>query len=329
MKKRFIIVLVTVLAVTALVLGGITLAKYISTLRDESSTLTGDLFYFRSNVLSDATVPPAFEVLGKSTEFVLVNAQDTAAFTAEDITYTITYSVLVSGEGESGVWEVKEDMTSTATLTGGIYSAQAVTVSPILWDRDEDGTAELYSNVLVEAKATAPHTKTLRAEFAFVLVPMELSYTYDRDFGVITMTVATNDDAGKYLISWTPGLLPDNADPTGILTNVLRSKVACSECGWIYDEAVGDPDSGIAAGTIFATLPAAYVCPECGAEKDLFKGQVVATLAASTIYRLHFFVPAEARSQIDAVVNNLLENGGEEAVLQLVAQSVTCIPYTE
>ena len=38
-------------------------------------------------------------------------------------------------------------------------------------------------------------------------------------------------------------------------------KYVCTVCGWIYDEAKGDPDNGIAPGTKFEDLPADYVCP--------------------------------------------------------------------
>ncbi|MFW9805573.1 MAG: rubredoxin [Candidatus Thorarchaeota archaeon] len=45
----------------------------------------------------------------------------------------------------------------------------------------------------------------------------------------------------------------------------------CMVCGWVYDEDVGDPDSGIAAGTKFADLPDDWVCPMCGAAKEDFE----------------------------------------------------------
>lgn len=41
-------------------------------------------------------------------------------------------------------------------------------------------------------------------------------------------------------------------------------------CGYIYDEAVGDADQGIAAGTKWADLPDDFTCPLCGAGKDAF-----------------------------------------------------------
>jgi len=49
------------------------------------------------------------------------------------------------------------------------------------------------------------------------------------------------------------------------------SKYKCTVCGYIYDPAVGDPDSGVAPGTAFEALPADWVCPVCGAAKSEFE----------------------------------------------------------
>ncbi len=48
-------------------------------------------------------------------------------------------------------------------------------------------------------------------------------------------------------------------------------KYVCSVCGYEYDEAVGDPEHGIAAGTAWADLPEDWVCPLCGVGKDQFE----------------------------------------------------------
>ncbi len=42
-------------------------------------------------------------------------------------------------------------------------------------------------------------------------------------------------------------------------------------CGYVYDPAIGDEDTGIAPGTSFADLPEDWVCPLCGATKDNFE----------------------------------------------------------
>lgn len=41
-------------------------------------------------------------------------------------------------------------------------------------------------------------------------------------------------------------------------------------CGYIYDPAVGDPDSGIAPNTKFEDIPDDWVCPVCGLDKSAF-----------------------------------------------------------
>ncbi|MBE6686660.1 MAG: rubredoxin [Ruminococcaceae bacterium] len=47
-------------------------------------------------------------------------------------------------------------------------------------------------------------------------------------------------------------------------------KYICDICGWEYDEAVGDVDNGIAAGTKFEDLSDDFVCPLCGVGKEDF-----------------------------------------------------------
>jgi rubredoxin len=45
----------------------------------------------------------------------------------------------------------------------------------------------------------------------------------------------------------------------------------CIICDYIYDPALGDPDSGVAAGTLFEDIPDDWVCPICGADKSNFE----------------------------------------------------------
>ncbi len=48
------------------------------------------------------------------------------------------------------------------------------------------------------------------------------------------------------------------------------AKYECDVCGYVYDPAEGDPDSGIEPGTAFADIPDDWVCPICGVGKDQF-----------------------------------------------------------
>jgi rubredoxin len=47
-------------------------------------------------------------------------------------------------------------------------------------------------------------------------------------------------------------------------------KYVCSECGYVYDPKVGDPDKGIKPGTPFEDVPDDWVCPDCGVVKEEF-----------------------------------------------------------
>lgn len=48
-------------------------------------------------------------------------------------------------------------------------------------------------------------------------------------------------------------------------------KWQCMTCAYIYDEAEGDPDGGIAAGTGWADVPEDWICPDCGTPKSDFE----------------------------------------------------------
>ena len=48
-------------------------------------------------------------------------------------------------------------------------------------------------------------------------------------------------------------------------------KYVCIGCNYIYDPALGDPESGIDPGTTFANIPDDWECPECGVGTDQFE----------------------------------------------------------
>jgi rubredoxin-NAD+ reductase len=47
-------------------------------------------------------------------------------------------------------------------------------------------------------------------------------------------------------------------------------KWICTVCGYIYDEAKGDPEEGLAPGTRWEDVPEDWTCPDCGAGKNDF-----------------------------------------------------------
>ena len=68
---------------------------------------------------------------------------------------------------------------------------------------------------------------------------------------------------------------PPVANPPPFPLNLEGLTVAktwmCLICGWIYDEAAGAPDEGIAPGTPWEDVPMNWTCPECGARKEDFE----------------------------------------------------------
>jgi rubredoxin len=51
----------------------------------------------------------------------------------------------------------------------------------------------------------------------------------------------------------------------------VMKKYQCIVCGWIYDEAEGWPQDGIAAGTKWEDIPDDWTCPDCGVSKEDFE----------------------------------------------------------
>ena len=51
----------------------------------------------------------------------------------------------------------------------------------------------------------------------------------------------------------------------------IMDKWVCTICGYVYDPAKGDTESGVKPGTSFEALPDDWVCPDCGAPKSDFE----------------------------------------------------------
>jgi rubredoxin len=60
-------------------------------------------------------------------------------------------------------------------------------------------------------------------------------------------------------------------DGKGAVKRLIMKKWQCMVCGFIYDEAAGLPEEGIAPGTRWEDIPDDWVCPDCGADKSDFE----------------------------------------------------------
>ena len=50
-------------------------------------------------------------------------------------------------------------------------------------------------------------------------------------------------------------------------------KYVCSICGYVYDEAAGEPQSGIEPGTKWEDVHVDFTCPLCSMGKDVFEAE--------------------------------------------------------
>lgn len=99
--------------------------------------------------------------------------------------------------------------------------------------------------------------------------------------GKVTESELLRSDADPLTYAWyrevRKGKAPKNA-PTYISPEKLKQpetasasvEIYCTACGFVYNQELGDPDSGIAPGTPFEDIPNSWVCPVCGAEKNDF-----------------------------------------------------------
>lgn len=53
----------------------------------------------------------------------------------------------------------------------------------------------------------------------------------------------------------------------------MMKEYVCTICGYVYDEAAGDPENGILPGTKWEDVPEDWTCPLCGASKENFEVQ--------------------------------------------------------
>jgi rubredoxin len=55
------------------------------------------------------------------------------------------------------------------------------------------------------------------------------------------------------------------------MNSELFKRWMCLGCGFLYDEALGSAEHGLAPGTRWADIPESWVCPDCGTPKHLFE----------------------------------------------------------
>ena len=114
-------------------------------------------------------------------------------------------------------------------------------------DRDSGAEAE-FNEQIDESKEHAVIFRTAVKNFD-LLAPIEQLHAERYE-------VALKALQGK-------GIAGEAAEP-------MAGQWICKVCSMIYDQAVGDTDSGIAPGTAFEAIPDDWQCPICGVHKANF-----------------------------------------------------------
>jgi rubredoxin len=128
--------------------------------------------------------------------------------------------------------------------------------------RLNDGAGDPYwiDLTLQEAQSLL---ETLQAQLAGsaagTAAPLVVSLDDTRDDTSVTCSAADN---GMHAEATSGGSVAGAA--------VEFKQWVCVICGWIYDEAAGVPEEGIAPGTRWADVPADWRCPLCDVGKEDF-----------------------------------------------------------
>ncbi|MEM5438837.1 rubredoxin [Paraburkholderia diazotrophica] len=123
-------------------------------------------------------------------------------------------------------------------------------------DRLNDGAGDPFWIDLNLTEATALHQALQRyLDAPAGERPTPLVVSLDRDNGAAAAESRGSDDAAAMR---TPS------------SNDEFKQWVCVICGWIYDEAAGLPEEGIAPGTRWADVPESWRCPLCDVGKQEF-----------------------------------------------------------
>ncbi len=97
----------------------------------------------------------------------------------------------------------------------------------------------------------------------------------------------------------------------------------CRACGYVYDEAKGDPDGGLPPGTRYDDIPDDWACPLCGVTKAEFEPYV-----ASTVQRAAAPVAVTGRGRHEPGV--VIVGGGRAGwqVAQALRERDAALPIT-
>ncbi len=135
-------------------------------------------------------------------------------------------------------------------VTGGVLLAGML----ILWATSNDASIRFLKSAWKGIQSAAYPL------FALLAVHVAAASRWDGLYVALTAALVALRTAAWMKAS------PSPAESMGS----LEVKWLCVPCGYVYDAAIGDPDSGIMPGTRFEDIPENWKCPVCGVGKADF-----------------------------------------------------------
>lgn len=149
--------------------------------------------------------------------------------------------------------------------------------------KDEQGLSSHSMSVAPNARAMAPDPADTNGQY-LIVVRGSLLYQ-GREYKALTVAFVKPEEGRLELTAGAEGLdvLVLNFPRSGAVVqakpampqtakNVPGTRVwQCMLCAFVYDEAKGMPDEGVAPGTLWEDVPETWYCPDCSASKSEFQ----------------------------------------------------------
>lgn len=199
-RRAVIVTAVALMLMSACLLSGVTIAKYVQNIRDDATSVVGKSFYFESDYLTENGREYALNAGTDEASFELRNYENELRVTEMSCTYEVTVTTtdpLVTINGESSTTVVLEAAASVQTQ-------HTVTLGDL-----NDGY-----RYAITVTANGGYTKTLSA--VFTVATQNGFYMNVTDYprqNYVLLTVWSENVTGDVTVTVPAGLIPDGTAP--------------------------------------------------------------------------------------------------------------------
>lgn len=158
-----------------------------------------------------------------------------------------------------------------------------VAVRPFVEIRDEEGLASFSVSVAPNTTALAPDPAVSNGQY-LIIVRGSLHYA-GKAYPALSVAFVQPQEGRFELVAGAEGLDVLVLHFPRAIAQAAAPQVAkgapgtriwqCMLCAFIYDEAKGMPDEGVAPGTPWEDVPQTWCCPDCSASKSDFQMMLV------------------------------------------------------